>query len=105
MATVTGEISKDLTIHSLRNQILPYAKSDLRKSILQLVNTFIPYISLWIILVYMVRHEYSFLLISPLILLLRSFLSAFLFFSMTACTDPFLPHIVPIRSSVISQVF
>jgi hypothetical protein len=38
-----------LTIHSLRKTLLQYTKPNLRQAILQMINTFIPYIALWII--------------------------------------------------------
>jgi acyl-lipid omega-6 desaturase (Delta-12 desaturase) len=55
-----GKAPGDLSIYSLRKTLLQYAKPDLRQSILQLLNTFIPYIALWVILVYLVNKKYPF---------------------------------------------
>jgi omega-6 fatty acid desaturase (delta-12 desaturase) len=70
-----------LTIHSLRQKLLPYARPDLRKAILQLVTTFIPYTVLWVVLVHMVKQGYSFFEIFALIVLASLFLlRIFIFF-------------------------
>jgi omega-6 fatty acid desaturase (delta-12 desaturase) len=55
MAEDNGGVTDELNIHSLRKSLMQYAEPDLQRAILQLVNTFIPYIALWAILVYMVR--------------------------------------------------
>jgi omega-6 fatty acid desaturase (delta-12 desaturase) len=44
----------------LRKTLSQCAKSDLRQAILQLINTFIPYIASWVALVYLVHHNYPF---------------------------------------------
>ena len=64
----------ELTIHSLRKTLLQYAKPNLRQAILQMINTFIPYIALWVILVYMVAHKYPFAGILPLLFIASLFL-------------------------------
>jgi omega-6 fatty acid desaturase (delta-12 desaturase) len=74
MVVDRGGVPDELTIHSLRKTLSQYAKPDLRQAILQLINTFIPYIALWIILVYLVEEKYSFVEIFPLILIASLFL-------------------------------
>lgn len=53
----TGEAPDELTIESLRKTLSQYAKPDLRQALLQIINTFIPYIALWVILVYLVEKK------------------------------------------------
>ncbi len=69
-----GGIADTMTIHSLRKTVSQYAKADLRQSILQLINTLIPYIALWMILVYLLDRKYPFAVIFPLIFLASLFL-------------------------------
>ena len=69
------------TIHSLRKALSPYGRPDLRKAILQLVTTFIPYFAIWAVCVYMLNHGYPFRTIFALILLASLFLvRIFIFF-------------------------
>jgi omega-6 fatty acid desaturase (delta-12 desaturase) len=49
--------------------IAAYAQSDRRKAIWQLVNTFVPYIGLWVLMIYTIRAGLSYWLTLPLILL------------------------------------
>jgi omega-6 fatty acid desaturase (delta-12 desaturase) len=58
----------------LRQRLLPYAVPDHSRAVLQLINTFVPYLLLWVILIYMIRNRYSLIVISPLILLASLFL-------------------------------
>ena len=37
-----------------------YAKPDRRKAVWQLVNTFVPYVGLWVLMVYTIRAGYSY---------------------------------------------
>ncbi len=39
---------------------LKYAQPNLRKAVLQLVDTFIPYLALWVLMVHTVQHGYSY---------------------------------------------
>jgi len=71
---VTGKAPDELTIHSLRETLLQYAKPDLRQAVLQMINTFIPYIALWVVLVYLVGQRYPFGAVFPLILIAALFL-------------------------------
>jgi acyl-lipid omega-6 desaturase (Delta-12 desaturase) len=71
----------ELTIHSLRKTLSPYANPDRQIAIRQLINTFIPYITLWIILVYMIKHSYPVVFIFLLIFVASLFLvRIFIFF-------------------------
>ncbi len=81
MALNSSEVHNEMTIHSLRKEVSLYAQADLCKSITQLINTFIPYIGLWTILVYMVNRAYPFFVILALIILASLFLvRIFIFF-------------------------
>lgn len=69
------------TIHTLRKELMPYARPDRRKAIIQLINTFIPYAVLWAMLIYMVKHEYPLAVIIALMVLAALFLlRIFIFF-------------------------
>jgi omega-6 fatty acid desaturase (delta-12 desaturase) len=67
MVMETGGAPDELTIHSLRKTLMQYAKPDSRRSILQIINTFVPYTALWVILVYLVDQKYPFAVILSLI--------------------------------------
>jgi len=70
-----------VTIHTLRQELMPYATPDRRRAVLQLANTFIPYILTWGLLIYMIKNGYPWvvtgMLIVPASLL---FLRIFIFF-------------------------
>jgi acyl-lipid omega-6 desaturase (Delta-12 desaturase) len=55
----TDEAPDELTINSLRKTLSQFAKPDLRRAILQMINTFIPYIALWATLIYLLDKKYS----------------------------------------------
>ncbi len=74
MVVDTGGAPNELTIHSLRKTLSPYTKPDLRQAVLQIINTFIPYIALWFVLVYPVNHKYSVAGICALIFIASLFL-------------------------------
>ncbi len=81
MVRDTDKFPGELTIHSLRKELSPYAKPDRRQAILQLINTFLPYIVLWAILVYLVNQKYPLEGIIPLIFIASFFLvRIFIFF-------------------------
>jgi len=42
------------------SNISKYSQANLRKAIWQLFNTFLPYIALWVLMVYLVQSEYSY---------------------------------------------
>jgi len=81
MVANTGGASDELTIHSLRKTLSQYAKPELRQAISQMINTFIPYFALWLILVYLVEHKYPVVGIVALIFIASLFLvRIFIFF-------------------------
>jgi acyl-lipid omega-6 desaturase (Delta-12 desaturase) len=81
MIEETDKIPDDLTIHSLRKLLSPYAKPDFRQAILQLINTFVPYVALWLILVFMVEQKFPFVWTFLLIFIASLFLvRIFIFF-------------------------
>jgi omega-6 fatty acid desaturase (delta-12 desaturase) len=93
MVTDTGAVPDELTIHSLRKELSLYAKPDLRQAILQMINTFIPYIALWVVLVYMVDQNYPLAWISLLIIIASLFLMRiFIFFHDCAHHSFFASH-------------
>lgn len=58
-----------------------YAQPDRRKAIWQLVNTFVPYIALWVLMIYTIRAGLSYWLTLPLILLAAALqIRIFIFF-------------------------
>jgi acyl-lipid omega-6 desaturase (Delta-12 desaturase) len=77
----TGGSPTELTIEALRKTLSPYARPDLRQAILQMINTFVPYIVLWVILIYMVEKGYPLAGIVPFLFLASLFLvRIFIFF-------------------------
>jgi acyl-lipid omega-6 desaturase (Delta-12 desaturase) len=70
----TSGAAEELTINSLRKTLFPIAKADRRQSTLQILNTFVPYIALWVVLLYMIDKQYPVWVIFPLILLAALFL-------------------------------
>ena len=81
MAMDTGAAPEKMTIQALRKTLLHYTKPDLRKAILQMISAIIPYLGLWVILVYMVKQKYPCVLICLLIILASLFLvRIFIFF-------------------------
>ncbi len=65
----TNGIPDDITINSLRKQLKPYARPDRGKAVWQVVNTFVPYVASWAVLIYMAKNNYPFLLMFPIMLL------------------------------------
>jgi omega-6 fatty acid desaturase (delta-12 desaturase) len=58
-----------------------YQQPDLRKAIWQLVNTFLPYTALWVLLVWLLQNQVPYLLVFPLVVLASGFLvRIFIFF-------------------------
>jgi omega-6 fatty acid desaturase (delta-12 desaturase) len=74
MARDRGDVQDAQAIHSLRAQLTPFAVPDRRKALLQLVSSFIPYGTLWAILVYMVDRQYPPAAIALLIFIASLFL-------------------------------
>lgn len=68
MVADIGGAPEELTINSLRKSLSQYGKPDLRKTIIQIITSFTPYVALWVVLVYMMNQKYSFAVMFPLIL-------------------------------------
>jgi omega-6 fatty acid desaturase (delta-12 desaturase) len=67
MAVLSGDL-KDQVVHSdWFRGLSKYEHPDLKKAIWQLLNTFVPYIALWIIMVRMLQLGVSYWLLIPLI--------------------------------------
>ena len=69
MLTDMNNAGEGLTIEVLRKELSPYARPDIRVAIVQLINTFVPYIILWAILIYMIKQNYPVIAIIPLIVI------------------------------------
>ena len=93
MVSAQGNAQNDLTIHVLRKELSPFAKPDIGKSILQLIDTFIPYLGLWAILIYLVNRGYPAYIIIPLMVLASLFLvRIFIVFHDCTHTSFFMSH-------------
>lgn len=90
MVLDNGYVQNSLTINVLRKELSPYAKADLGKSILQLIDTFAPYLGLWAMLVYVVNRGYpSFIIIALMILASLFLVRVFIFLHDCAHTSFF----------------
>jgi len=69
MESLSGVDKNQITIHELRKMLSAYGKPNLGISILQILNTFIPYLGLWAILIFMVNRGYPAYIIAALIIL------------------------------------
>jgi omega-6 fatty acid desaturase (delta-12 desaturase) len=74
MGVNTNPVPDELTIQNLRKTLSHYAKPNLRKAIVQILTTLMPYLGLWGIIIYMVERDYSKMLIAALMLLAALFL-------------------------------
>ncbi|MBA7471106.1 Fatty acid desaturase [subsurface metagenome] len=66
-----------------------YSRPNLRKTIWQLFNTFLPYIALWVLMVYLVQLEYSYWTILALAFLAALFLIRIFIFFHDCCHSSF----------------
>jgi omega-6 fatty acid desaturase (delta-12 desaturase) len=73
MVTMAPSKSKDQQRASLYNAVKPYAVSDRRKAVQQLFETFVPYILLWVLIVFLMNRGYSYWLVLPLIVIAAGF--------------------------------
>ena len=81
MASDTSRAHTGFTIGVLRKKLSPYAKADRRMAFVQLINTFVPYLVLWIVLLFLVKRQYPLWVILPLIFMASLFLvRIFIFF-------------------------
>jgi omega-6 fatty acid desaturase (delta-12 desaturase) len=51
----SGQYSASETLQALRLKLTPYGKPDLRKSMGQVLNTLVPYTTLWILMIFLLR--------------------------------------------------
>jgi omega-6 fatty acid desaturase (delta-12 desaturase) len=73
--------------------IARYGQPSLRKAIWQLLNTFIPYLALWILTILMVKEGYSYWIILTLALTAAALLFLIFIFSHDCCHGSFFaPH-------------
>lgn len=70
----SGTGSGELTIQALRQQLVPYAAPDMPVVAWQLGITFLPYLALWLALIFLVEHGYHFGWIALLLVLAALFL-------------------------------
>lgn len=66
--------STNLSIEALRAPLKPYANPDRKRAIWQVVNTFLPYVALWGILIYLFMNGISFFIAIPILVLAALFL-------------------------------
>jgi len=66
--------STNLSIEALRAPLKPYANPDRKRAIWQVVNTFLPYVALWGILIYLFMNGISFFITIPILVLASLFL-------------------------------
>jgi len=69
--------------------ISKYSRSNPRKAIWQLVNTSVPYFGLWILMVYLVKQDYSYWIILALAVLAALFLIRIFIFFHDCCHGSF----------------
>jgi omega-6 fatty acid desaturase (delta-12 desaturase) len=74
MVEELGGIAAEPTIDSLRSSLKGFARPDRRRAVWQILNTFLPYFSLWGLLIYLVGQKVSILWLAPLMLLASLFL-------------------------------
>jgi len=85
--------------------ILEYKQPNLRKATWQLLDTFVPYLALWILMVFLVHLGYSCWILLALTIPRAFSCCAFLFSSMIAVIILSLPRAGQIESWVISQAY
>ena len=69
--------------------ISKYSRPSLRKAIWQLINTFLPYIALWALMVYLLRSGYSYWIVLSLAFLSAGFLIRIFIFFHDCCHGSF----------------
>ena len=58
MLNNAGDAPSPPTIHELRQQMSDFGRPNRRQAVWQLINTFIPYGAVWVLLGYLLRHHY-----------------------------------------------
>jgi len=91
MVADAGETPDTLTIASLRNTLAQFAKPDLQRAVLQMINTIVPYAALWAILIYLVHHHYPLAWISLFIFIASLFLVRIFIIFHDCAHNSFLP--------------
>jgi omega-6 fatty acid desaturase (delta-12 desaturase) len=87
---VAGEIELEKVDRSqLMEELAPYRRAENRKAIWQLLNTFIPYIALWSLMIVMLQRDWPFWSILPLTLLAGLFLVRIFIFFHDCCHGSF----------------
>ncbi|HLK57968.1 MAG TPA: fatty acid desaturase [Chthonomonadaceae bacterium] len=69
MSLVPGELKNQVVQSQWYRALAKYEKPDVRKAIGQLFNTFIPYIALWVVMVWIIRQHLSLWFLCPLVAL------------------------------------
>ena len=82
-----------------------YAYPNLRKSLWQLLDTFVPYCILWALMLCTVRQGYPYWVTLALAVVAGGILVRVFIFSTIAVTAPFLRRAGQTQSSATSQVF
>tara|TARA_Y100001954_G_scaffold233254_2_gene286169 strand:+ start:5964 stop:6968 length:1005 start_codon:yes stop_codon:yes gene_type:complete len=66
--------STNISIEALRTPLKPYATPDRSRALWQIGNTFLPYLALWGLLIYLLKNEVSFFAVIPILILAALFL-------------------------------
>ena len=66
MTVDTHHVATESSRPAWSQSLARYAQPNRPKAIWQLANTFIPYIALWVLMVYLVQHEYSYWIVLAL---------------------------------------
>ena len=69
--------TKGQTSDDLKNNLIKYGKPDLKRSVWQIANTFIPYVGLWVLIIYSLSVSYwltAFLIVLAAAFLVRLFI-------------------------------
>jgi len=82
---------QEINRSQLMRELAPYRQAENKKAIWQLMNTFIPYIALWVLMIIMLQRGWSFWSILPLALLAGLFMVRIFIFFHDCCHGSFLP--------------
>jgi omega-6 fatty acid desaturase (delta-12 desaturase) len=89
MRAHTGAINAPKAATDWYRALAAYEQPDLRRASWQLLNTFVPYAALWILLVWMVRHDISPWWIAPVLLVAAGLLVRIFIIFHDCCHDSF----------------
>lgn len=76
---------------SWRHALSPFARSSIPKATWQLLNTLTTYVALWALMIYLLRHGYSYWLVLPLTVIAAGFLVRIFIFFHDCCHSSFFP--------------